>query len=151
MVDFILKREGAEGPWYVSDPETKYKCTEGTYGSWYCERLDKTIQNPKRRFIMTCSVKDHTGSQLVSLFDDQAVQLLGHTADEIFDMQVSGQEARAEAIYKQALFTECYLSLRVKMETYNDEARQKVVVTGMAPVNFEQECAQLTAAINAFP
>jgi len=38
----------------------------------------------------------------------------------------------------------------VKNETYNDEARQKVTVIGMAPLNFEQECAQLTAAIAAF-
>jgi hypothetical protein len=65
-------------------------------------------------------------------------------------MRRSGQDARVEAVYKKALFTECYLSLRVKMETYNDEARQKVVVTAMAPLNFEQECAQLTAAIAAF-
>jgi hypothetical protein len=64
----------------VSDPETKYKCVEHSDGSWFCERLDKTIQNPKRRYIMTVSIKDETGSHLVSLFDDQvsvaAVQLL---------------------------------------------------------------------------
>jgi hypothetical protein len=29
------------------------------------------------------SMKDHTGSQLVSMFDDQAAQLLGHSADEL--------------------------------------------------------------------
>lgn len=55
----------------MSDPETKYKCVEHSDGSWFCERLDKTIQNPKRRFIMTVSIKDETGSHLVSLFDDQ--------------------------------------------------------------------------------
>ena len=64
MVDFILRSEGRD-PWYVSDPETKYKCTEQSDGSYFCERLDKTIHNPKRRFIMTASVKDHSGSQLV--------------------------------------------------------------------------------------
>jgi len=31
-VDFILTTEGV-GPWYMSDPETKNKCTEGTNGS----------------------------------------------------------------------------------------------------------------------
>jgi hypothetical protein len=47
-------------------------------------------------------------------------------------------------------FTEFYLSLRVKMETYNDEARKKVVVAAMAPLNAEPECAQLTTATAAF-
>ena len=46
---------------YVSDPETKYKCTESSDGSWFCERLDKTIANPKRRYILAASIKDHSG------------------------------------------------------------------------------------------
>jgi hypothetical protein len=45
----------------VSDPETKYKCTESSDGSWFCERLDKTIANPKRRYILAASIKDHSG------------------------------------------------------------------------------------------
>lgn len=61
MIDHVVQREGSEGPWYVSDPETKYKCVEHSDGSWFCERNDKTIQNPKRRYIMTVAVKDHTG------------------------------------------------------------------------------------------
>jgi hypothetical protein len=54
VVDYILKKEGVERPWYVSDPEINYKCTEGTDGSWYCERLNTRNQTPKRRFIGTC-------------------------------------------------------------------------------------------------
>jgi hypothetical protein len=57
----------------------------------------------------------------VSLFDDQAAQLLDQTANELFDMQRSGQDTRVEAVYKKAFFTECYLSLRFKMESYNDK------------------------------
>ena len=134
----------------MSDPETKYKCVEHSDGSWFCERLDKTVANPKRRFIMTVSVKDSSGSQLVSLFDDQAVQLLGHTADEIYEMQCNGENAKAEAVYKRALFFEGLLSLKVKSETYNDEARIKVVCNAMQPLNFVDESKQLLDAINAF-
>jgi hypothetical protein len=70
-----------EAPWYMSDPKTKNKCIERDDGTWFCEKLNKAIQNPKRRFILNCRVKDHTGSQVVTVFDDQAAQLLGHTAD----------------------------------------------------------------------
>ena len=183
---------------YVSDPETKYKCSEQSDGTWFCERLDKIIANPKRRFIMTVraryrtvprgtlfffllsrallprawtcdchhdchrdcvacwlrrrkvSVKDHSGSQLVSLFDDQASQLLGHSADEIHEMQQSGDHATAEMVYKRALFMEGLFSLKVKTETYNDEARVKVVCNAMQAINFAEESKQLIDAINAF-
>ena len=81
------------------------------------------IETPTRRFILTCRVKGHTGSQLISISDDQVTQLLSHPTGELLDMERSGQDTRVEAVYKKAFFTECYLSLRVKMETYIDEAR----------------------------
>jgi hypothetical protein len=65
-------------------------------------------------------------------------------------MKLPGQDTLVEAVYKNAFFSECHLSLRVKMEAYNDEARQNVWVTAMTPLNIEQECAQLAAAIAAF-
>jgi hypothetical protein len=36
------------------------------------------------------------------------------------------------------------------METYNNEAHQKIVVKAMTPLNHEQECAKLTTAIATF-
>jgi hypothetical protein len=65
-------------------------------------------------------------------------------------MRRSGQDTHVEVVYKKAFFTECYLSLRVKMVTYNYETLHKVLVTAMAPLNIEKECVQLSAAIAAF-
>jgi len=134
----------------MSDPETKNKCIERDDGTWFCEKINKAIQKPKRRFILNCRVKDHTGSQVVTVFDDQAVQMLGHTADELFDMHVLGHHIRVELIYKKAIFTVYYLSLRVKMETYNNETCQKIVVIAMKPLKHDSECAELTTAIATF-
>jgi hypothetical protein len=69
------------------------------------------IGTPTRRFILTCRVKDHTGSQLISISDDQVAQLLSHPTGELFDMQRSGQGTRVEAVYNKAFFTECYPEL----------------------------------------
>jgi len=137
-----------QATWYMSDPVTKYKCIETDDGTWINEKNHKTIHNPKRRFILNCRATDHTGSQIVTMFDDQAVQLLGHTADELFNMHMLGHHTRIELIYKEATFTEYYLSLRVKMVTYNNETRQKIVVTAMTPLNQELECAKLTTTID---
>ena len=137
-----------QATWYMSDPVTKYKCIETDDGTWINEKNHKTIHNLKRRFILNCRAIDHTGSQIVIMFDDQAVQLLGHTADELFTMHMLGQHTRIELIYKEATYMEYYLSLRVKMVTYNNETRQKIVVTAMTPLNQEPECAKHTTTID---
>jgi replication factor A1 len=150
MIDYIVQREGQEGPWYVSDPETKYKCVEQTDGSYFCEKSSKTIPNPQRRYIMTVAVKDHTGSHFVSLFDAEAEKLLGHSADELSELVRNGDTGKVEAIYKAALFTECIITLKVKSETYQEESRVKVVANAFNLINFADESKQLIDAINAY-
>ena len=49
----------------------------------------------------------------MSMFDDQAVQLLGHTADEINELKQNGDMMKVEAIFKRALFFEGLLSIKV--------------------------------------
>jgi replication factor A1 len=154
-VDYIIRKENDNGgmsiPCYVSDPDTKYKCTEASDGSWFCERLDKTIQNPQRRYIMSASIKDHTGSTLATFFDDQAKQLLGgKTADELQDMLDNGQSDDVDRIFKDALFYEGLFSCRVKCETYNDEQRVKVTCNNFQNIDLQSECKQLIDAINSF-
>jgi hypothetical protein len=45
LVRYILTSESV-GPWYISDPEIKNNCSEGTNGSWYCERLKINYKPP---------------------------------------------------------------------------------------------------------
>jgi replication factor A1 len=154
-VDYIIRKEDDSGrsaiPCYVSDPDTKFKCTESSDGSWFCERLDKTIQNPQRRYIMTCSLRDHTGSYLMTLFDDQAKVLMGgRSADELHEMIENGESDAVDKIFKEALFYEAIFNLKVKSETYNDEARIKVTCTAMQKMDVQQECKHLIEAINQF-
>lgn len=76
--------------------------------------------------------------------------MLGCTADELHEMNAAGEEAKAEAVYKKALFFEGCMSLKVKQESYNDELRMKVVCNAMAPLNYAEECKQLVDAIAAY-
>jgi hypothetical protein len=61
-----------------------------------------------------------------------------------------GHHTRVELIYKKAILTEYYLSLRVKIETYNNEARQKIVTTAITPLSHEPECTELTTTVGTF-
>lgn len=55
-----------------------------------------------------------------------------------------------EAIYKASLFTESIISLKVKSESYNDEARIKVVANAFQTLDFKEESKQLIQAIQAY-
>ena len=150
-VDYIIRKEDNPIPCYVSDPDTKFKCTESSDGTWFCERLDKTIQNPMRRYIMSCSLKDHTGSRIVTLFDEQSKTIMsGKSADELNDMIQNGFSDQVDQIFKDALFFEGLFKLKVKCETYNDEQRVKVTCLGMQTLDYGSESKQLIDAINAF-
>ena len=49
-ITYIRNAEnGGNDPWYVSDPESKCKCVEQSDGTWYCEKLSKTVETPMRR------------------------------------------------------------------------------------------------------
>jgi replication factor A1 len=65
-------------------------------------------------------------------------------------MGSSGRVMEVEAVYKRALFFEGLFSLKVKSETYNDEARVKVVCNAMQPLSLADESKQLIDAINSF-
>ena len=120
---------GDKDPYYMSDPESKYKCTEVSRsrvclsppvlllplphylvvllppftistlsspygspqqsdGSWFCEKQNKTVENPMRRYIFPCTLSDHTGNHLVTLFDEAATVVMnGITADQIDTMK----------------------------------------------------------------
>jgi len=148
-VTYIHEREGND-PWYVSDPETKYKCLEQPDGSFYCERLQKTVEKVQRRYIMSISVTDHSANQLISIFDNEAQQLLGKSADEMFEFKQNGEEEKMKGTIKAALFQECIMTLKVKHEEYNGEQRMKVIGLNMAKIDPVTESKQLIDAIKAY-
>jgi replication factor A1 len=99
---------------------------------------------------MSVQVADAWGSQWVTLFNEQGTQLMnGKSAGELFDMKHMTGDAAWEAAFKAANFQEFIMTLRCKVETYNDEARLKVSVQRMAPIDYAAESRELINAITA--
>jgi len=136
---------------YPSDPETKKKVTQEPDGSWYCPSTDKRIDECQWRFILPGTMADHSGSQWVTLFDDQAKELLGCTAKEVKDLQDSSKTADFEAVFRRAQFSEWVLRVRAKMESGQDgEERLRMVVQGLSKLDYAQECRNLLESIGGY-
>ena len=64
--------------------------------------------------MLYASLSDHTSDSGFTLFNDTAEQLLGHTADEMYEMKQNGDEAGYEAVFQAAIFTPVLVKARVK-------------------------------------
>jgi len=140
----------------VSEPETKYKCTENVDGSWYCEKSGKTLDAdgpgaPMRRWILPVNFIDHTATQAYcTAFDDVACAIIGKTADEMYQLGQSGDDAAMKAAYASSKMKQFWVKLKLKSETYNEESRVKTTLLDCVPVTHAEESKRLLKLIAAY-
>lgn len=148
----FLKKDKEGGAWYTACPNKDEPCrnrckiNQTTDGSYHCDRCNGTYPNCNRKWIFSGTVGDGTSNTWVSVFNEQAEQLLGTTADEMFGHFETNQEVY-DAAFAKAAFTEWLFKCRVKKELVNEEYRTKVQVMRMEPVNYVSECRDIIAAL----
>jgi len=148
----FLKKDKEGGAWYTACPNkddpcrNRCKINQTTDGSYHCDRCNGTYPNCNRKWIFSGTVGDGTSNTWVSIFDDQAQQLLGRTADEMFGHFETNQELY-DSVFAKAAFTEWLFKCRVKKELVNDEYRTKVQVVKMEHVSYASECRDMIAAL----
>ncbi|KAG7372214.1 replication factor A [Nitzschia inconspicua] len=119
----FIKNDKKGGAWYTACPNKEDPCrnrckiTETIDGNSMCERCHGTYPNCTRKWIFSATVGDEeTASSWV--FDEQAQQMLGVTADET-SAQFESQDVY-NGYFARALITECVFKCRVKNEIVND-------------------------------
>lgn len=148
----FLKKDKEGGAWYTACPNADEPCrnrckiNQTTDGSWHCDRCNGTYPNCNRKWIFSGTVGDSTSNTWVSIFDEQAQQLLGNTADEMFSHYETNQELY-DSVFAKAAFSEWVFKCRVKKEMVNDEYRTKVQVMRMEKVDYVAECRDMIAAM----
>lgn len=148
----FLKKDKEGGAWYTACPNADEPCrnrckiNQTTDGSWHCDRCNGTYPNCNRKWIFSGTVGDSTSNTWVSIFDEQAQQLLGRTADEMFGHYETNQELY-DSVFAKAAFSEWVFKCRVKKEMVNDEYRTKVQVMRMEKVDYAAECRDMIAAM----
>ena len=130
--------------WYTACPnmlqgdnprQCAKKVTETGMGKWRCERCNMEFDSIDYRYVLSCSVADHTGSTWVSVFNDAGPAIIGMSAGELQKLKVSGDPG-FEAALEEATFKSFNLNLKIKSEVWNDEARTRTNVVAAVPIAF---------------
>jgi len=137
-------------PWYAActTPGCNKKVVENFGGGYRCEKCDKTIDNCIRRYILSLTLADDTGNAWFSIFNDEAVKLLGHTADELHNLKMEGLNDMYEEIFAKANFQTFVIKARVKQENVNGDMRMKNTVFKLDKVDYVSESKFMLEAIN---
>jgi len=153
----FIKRDKDGGPWYTAcanpEPPCKNMCkvTNVGDGNWYCDRCQQTRAECVRRYIFSGTVIDDSCTSWVSIFNDQALQLLGeeNTADRLYQLyfEQADTEMGFEGTFHKAMFSDWIFKCKVKQEIVGDENRIKASIVDMQPVDYVKESKNILAAI----
>jgi replication factor A1 len=98
--------------------------------------------------LLQCQIQDHTGLTYANAFHESGVEILGYSAEELYNIKEEDAEQFAEIIqgvrWQQFLF-----KLKVYEETFNDEQRVKCQISKAEKLDLSRECSYLLKAIGA--
>ncbi|KAL2264744.1 hypothetical protein VTJ83DRAFT_7254 [Remersonia thermophila] len=139
----FLKQENYAYPACLN-PECNKKVIDMGDG-WKCEKCNVTHDRPRWRYILLMGVCDHTGHLQLNAFDDSARTILGHTADELKELEERNE--RVASVFEAASCRKWEFRCRAKMEMYNDQARMRYNVMNVTPINYAAEGHKLAEMI----
>lgn len=143
-VNFIKHDSGV---YYQACTKCQKKVVADVAQNYTCEKCQTSYSTCENRYIMSVVVLDHTGSTWTTCFNDQGkVVLNGRTADEIAELRDTNPTLY-ESIFKDALFKQYAMRLRVKAENVQEELRVKAGVVNLEPINYASEAKDLLQAI----
>ncbi|EDO17117.1 hypothetical protein Kpol_1025p37 [Vanderwaltozyma polyspora DSM 70294] len=116
-------------------------------GSWRCERCDKTSEQPEWRYMLTISIMDETGQMWLTLFNDQAKQLLGIDANSLIELKDSDPDAFSKKT--QSIQMNPYdFRIRAREDNYNDQTRIRYTVSNLHKLNYKVESDFLASELS---
>ncbi|KAF8667139.1 hypothetical protein HU200_053326 [Digitaria exilis] len=108
------------------------KVTRNDNWTWYCGRCNQSFENCEYVYLLTCQIKDHTGTTFATAFRDAGEAIVGYTAHELFIIRnVHQDEVRFRKIMDAVLGREYLFKLRAMVETFNAEQRVKLNIFGV--------------------
>ncbi|EGT31912.1 hypothetical protein CAEBREN_17155 [Caenorhabditis brenneri] len=111
-------------------------------GEFRCEKCNKTMRHFKWLYMMQFELSDETGQVYVTAFGDNATKVVGRTAAEVGELKET-KPGEYNAVFEKLKFVSKMWRLRCKMETYNEEVRQKMTVFGVEEVNQDKYIGDL--------
>jgi len=140
--------------WYPACPGTREgrvcnkKMQEQAENAWTCDSCGQGT--PNYRYILSLTIADHTGSEYVTLFDNEGAQLLGQPAKTLQEW-VTGSEEDGRTAFERTVagaeHREMLLTVKAKAEDRGGETRIKVTAVKMREIDYAKENKILLAAL----
>ncbi|KAM3162701.1 Replication protein A subunit [Lachancea thermotolerans] len=114
------------------------KVIEEPDGTWRCEKCDANHPEPQFRYMLTVSVLDETGQIWLTLFNEQAEQLLGVDANSMVKYKESDPSKFAR-ITQKIQMNQYDFRVRARADNYNDETRIRYTAANVHNLRFGAE------------
>lgn len=115
-------------------------------GMYRCEKCNREYPNYKPRLLLQMNVGDWSDNSWITLFQDQAEVVLGHTAEILDDYKINNLEAYQQ-VFQQATFKSFTFRLRAQVQTYNDEQRLRTTGMVVKKIDHKAYCASLLSQL----
>ncbi|XP_071690614.1 replication protein A 70 kDa DNA-binding subunit B-like [Rutidosis leptorrhynchoides] len=115
------------------------KVNEAIGSGYWCEACQKNETDCSLRYIMSAKFSDVTGGAWFSVFNDEAEQILGCSADELDKMKSQDDANDFHTQLKKATWVPHVVRVMVAPREYNNEKKQRITVKAVAPVDFAAE------------
>lgn len=128
------------------------KLIQESDNSWRCERCNMTFPEPHYRYILNCSLMDHTGQIWATFFDEEAKKLFNMSAGDLMALKAADENNDVHDFAKlinSVTMKEFNFRLRAKQESFNGNMRIRYNVVSLAEVDFNAECATLVLQLDA--
>ena len=90
---------------------------------------------------------DATGELYVNVFNQQAHEMLGASADELAALKDAGRDDELRAVLKGAQWRSWLMAVSSRSREYQGERKMRYTANSVAPLDYGAENARLVAAI----
>lgn len=127
------------------------KVIQESDGSWRCERCNLTYAEPHYRYILNCSIMDHTGQIWATFFDEEGKKLFQKTASEL--MNLKQLEENEDHLFMETVsavtMKEFNFRLRAKQESFNGNMRIRYNIVSLSDVDYSAESQYLAKELES--
>ncbi|KAK9278051.1 hypothetical protein L1049_027609 [Liquidambar formosana] len=135
--------------WYRACKTCNKKVTDAIGSGYWCEGCQKNDEECSLRYIMVVKVSDASGEAWVSVFNEQAEQIIGCSADELDKLESQeGDQNLYQLKLKEATWVPYLFRVSVVQNEYMNEKRQRITAKSVAPVDFAAESRLLLEDIS---
>ena len=110
-----------------------------------------TFAEPHYRYILNCSIMDHTGQIWATFFDEEGKKLFNKTAGELMALKEmeEGENHEFMELVSSVTMKEFNFRLRARQESFNGNMRVRYNVVSIADVDFNAESQHLAKQLES--